>query len=141
MPPAGGSRGALQQRQPTEAAPPFDSGMRRRKRKLNQGAAVLPMCPSPLAAAAEAEPDGDTTTLRLVLSMACFVARARRGGAVGSVAATAPAELTGEDDVLADSREELEGLMGDPETDLPPSLQPKFEEACRLLKVRVYVRV
>ena len=49
--------------------------------------------------------------------------------------ASAPPELTGDDDVLADSREELEGLMGDPGTDLPPSLQPRFEEACRLLKV------
>ena len=67
--------------------------------------------------------------------MACFVARARRGGAGGSVSATAPPELTGDDDVLADSVEELEGLMGDPGTDLSPSLQPRFEEACRLLKV------
>ena len=49
--------------------------------------------------------------------------------------ASAPPELTGDDDVLADSREELEGLMGDPGADLPPNLQPRFEEACRLLKV------
>ena len=140
-PPAAGEvlqRRGMRQKQGEEQGPnsptPATAADAPEGKRQKQGEAEVPHY-SPTPAAVTADPESHTTTLRLVLSMACFVARARRGGEGGSVHATAPSELTGDDDVLADSREELEGLMGDPGTDLPPSLQPKFEEACRLLKV------